>query len=142
MCTILRKNIGRSQFFAADMIVTLVMQLDNTPLFAKGQTASMVSEHRINPTMLKILMVDDNPSLALLFHLLFERHGCDVLSCSSAESAIQLAEEFNPEALLCDLHVQEESGFKVANAVRALSPTCRIVLMSGADVHQFASLVD
>ena len=92
--------------------------------------------------MLKILIVDDDPSLALLFRLLFERHGCDVISCSSAESAIQLAEQFNPEALLCDLHVQAESGIKVANAVRALSPTCTIVLMSGAYVHQFEGLVD
>jgi CheY-like chemotaxis protein len=102
----------------------------------------MVSEHRINPTMLKILIVDDDPALALLFRLLFERHGCDVLSCSSAESAIQLAEQFKPEALLCDLHVEAESGVHVANAVRALSPACKIVLMSGADVHQIEDVVD
>jgi CheY-like chemotaxis protein len=127
---------------SVDIIVTLVIQLDNTPLFANGQPASMVSEHRINPTMLKILIVDDDPSLALLFRLLFERHGCDVVSCSSAESAIQLAEQFKPQALLCDLHVEAESGIHVANVIRALCPACRIVLMSGADVHQFESLVD
>jgi len=124
------------------MIVTLVIQLDNTLLFAKGQPASMVSEHRIKPTMLKILIVDDDPSLALLFRLLFERHGCEVLSCSSAESARWLLDRFRPDALLCDLHVQAESGIEVANAARSLLPDCRIVLMSGVDVEQFETLVD
>ena len=92
--------------------------------------------------MLKILIVDDDPSLALLFRLLFERHGCEVHSCSSAESAIEALQTFPPDALLCDLHVQAESGIEVAQAVRASFPACRIVLMSGADVRQVENLVD
>jgi|SRR5438874_12982671 len=92
--------------------------------------------------MLKILIVDDDPSLALLFRLLFERHGCEVHSCDSAESALRALQAFRPEALLCDLHVQAESGIKVAQAVRASCPACRIVLMSGADVRQVESLID
>lgn len=92
--------------------------------------------------MLKILIVDDDPSLALLFRLLFERHGCEVHSCNSAESALQALHAFEPEALLCDLHVQAESGIKVAQAVRTLFPSCRVVLMSGTDVHQLESQVD
>ena len=92
--------------------------------------------------MLKILIVDDDPALALLFRLLFERHGCEVHSCNSAESALDALRTFQPEALLCDLHVQAGSGIEVANAVRTLFPQCRIVLMSGVDVHQLQSLVD
>src|SRR5262249_300958 len=92
--------------------------------------------------MLKILIVDDDPSLALLFRLLFERHGCEVLSCDSAEGALQILQAFQPEALLCDLHVQAESGIKVAQAVPPSFPACRIVLISGADVCQVENLVD
>lgn len=92
--------------------------------------------------MLKILIVDDDPALALLFRLLFERHGCEVHSCDSAEGALQILQTFQPDALLCDLHVQAESGIKVAQAVRASFPACRIVLISGADVHQLENLVD
>jgi DNA-binding NtrC family response regulator len=92
--------------------------------------------------MLKILIVDDDPSLALLFRMLFERHGCEVLSCNSTESALRAAPQFKPEGLLCDLHVQAESGIALAQAIHASFPTCRIVLMSGADVHQFKNAVD
>ena len=90
--------------------------------------------------MLKILIVDDDPALALLFRLLFERQGCEVQSCDSAEAALHILQTFQPDALLCDLHVQAESGIKVAQAVRASFPACRIVLISGADVRQVENL--
>ena len=92
--------------------------------------------------MLKILIVDDDPALALLFRLLFERHSCEVHSCDSAEAALQILQTFQPDALLCDLHVQAVSGIKVAQSVRASCPACRIVLISGADVHQVENLID
>ena len=92
--------------------------------------------------MLKVLVVDDDPSLALLFRLLFERYGCEVLSCNSGKTALQAAEQFRPEALLCDLHMHKENGIEVARRIRALCPSCRIVLMSGADVQQIQQFLD
>ena len=81
----------------------------------------MVSEHRINPTMLKILIVDDDPSLALLFRLLFERHGCNVLSCSSAESAIRSTNYGQATSDLAKFQVLSQTGISAlaqANSVQ------------------------
>ncbi len=82
--------------------------------------------------MLKILIVDDEPALAMLFHHLFERYGCHVESYESGPDAIHRAGEFRPDILLCDLHMPL-NGIEVARQIKSIVPHCRLLLISGAD---------
>jgi len=82
--------------------------------------------------MLKILIVDDEPALAVLFHHLLERYGFQVESYDSGPAAIRRAGEFRPDVLLCDLHMPL-NGIEVARQVKSIVPHCRLLLISGAD---------
>jgi len=86
--------------------------------------------------MLKVLIVDDDASLAHLFEVLLERHGCKVESCGSSAAAVARAREFDPHVLLCDLHVDHADGIQLLKQLQELIPDCRMILMTGADASE------
>jgi DNA-binding NtrC family response regulator len=84
--------------------------------------------------MLNVLIVDDDASLVQLFEVLLERHGCKVATSQSGAAALSQAQEFNPDVLLCDLHLEHADGLQLLTQLRKLIPHCRMILMTGADV--------
>lgn len=97
--------------------------------------------------MIKVLVVDDEPDLAVLLCTLLEHHGCHAEWCGFGDIAVQKAEEFSPQFVLCDVCIGLFSGIEIAKKIKASLPNCRIVLMTGAEVEQgdadtFAGLFD
>jgi len=81
-----------------------------------------------NTTPLKVLVVDDNRDAAILMGRLLRTLGNDVQVVHDGFSALEMAEQFRPEAILLDIGLPEMDGYDTARMMRDL-PSCKNVLI-------------
>ncbi len=79
----------------------------------------------------KILVVDDEPSVADSLAAILKLNGYSVRTCYSGEMAVKTAAEFVPDAIICDVLIPDFDGIRAAKAIRAMLPQCRVLLISG-----------
>jgi two-component system response regulator DesR len=83
---------------------------------------------------LRVLVVDDHDVVQWGFRLLLGEQPwverC-LLARTGAE-ALELARRYEPHVALVDLFLSDESGAEVCSALRAASPSTRVLLISGA----------
>jgi two-component system response regulator DesR len=83
---------------------------------------------------LRILVVDDHDVVHWGFRLMLTEQPW-VERCVSArngDEALAMAARYAPHVALVDLFIGEESGAQVCEALRARSPSTRVLLISGA----------
>src|SRR5262249_35283991 len=68
----------------------------------------------------RVLVVDDNEDFLQVSAMILRRAGADVRAVSSAASALELARDWLPDALLTDLAMPEQDGFALIDAMRPL----------------------
>jgi len=73
---------------------------------------------------LRILVVDDEADARDLLAILLRQYGADVITASSAESAMEaLAQEgIRPDQIVSDIAMPGEDGYSLMRRVRALDP--------------------
>lgn len=59
------------------------------------------------------------------------QHGFEVEIAYDGKTAIEKAQQFRPEILLCDVMMPDMNGVEVAIQMSTIHPECRIVLFSG-----------
>jgi CheY-like chemotaxis protein len=80
----------------------------------------------------KLLLVDDEADGAEIAAVLLRSNGLKVVVVHSASEALQvLQNDSEIDAILSDVTVPGMSGLQLADAVRAMYPAVKIVLMSG-----------
>jgi DNA-binding response OmpR family regulator len=72
-----------------------------------------------NEVLPKIAVVDDEPDFLLLMES-WLKPSYDVTSFSHCEGLIQKLRALKPELVLLDIHMPEESGFKICRELRAV----------------------
>ena len=82
----------------------------------------------------RILVVDDDRSLAETLASLLRLHPFEVRTAFSGKSAIQIASEFGPDTLIIDVIMPGMNGLETASHIHTLLPGCRIFLISGRSV--------
>jgi CheY-like chemotaxis protein len=85
-----------------------------------------------------LLIVDDEPSVALTLKLIFERQGYAVATAASCAEALgKLAGGSNFDAVITDLNMEREDvGLEVVRAAQQLSPKPVVVVCTGyANLH-------
>jgi CheY-like chemotaxis protein len=84
------------------------------------------------PAARTLLLVDDNPDLALLFRRYLAGQPYRVVQARSAERALRLARELRPEAVFLDVLMPLADGWEVLQALRADPATAdlRVVICS------------
>ena len=92
--------------------------------------------HRAEPgarAVLKILVADDSQDGADSLAFLLKAAGHDVVTAYDGRTAIQLAEQHRPHAVLLDIGMPEVSGYDVARAIRreAWGRPMRLVALTG-----------
>lgn len=101
---------------------------------ASGREPSPSDPNGAEPVSHRILVVEDEADAAEMLRLLLEREGQDVATAESGESALEIAREFRPGLVLCDLQLSGEmDGYDVAEAIRADPDlaAARLVAVSG-----------
>lgn len=93
---------------------------------------------------LRCLIVDDNASFLEASRGLLEQQGVVVLGvATTASEALRRAEELEPEVILVDIDLGDDSGFDLARelAQSARDVSSKLILISGYPEEDFADLV-
>jgi CheY-like chemotaxis protein len=83
---------------------------------------------------LRVLLIDDQPSILMLVQALLERTlpGVHVITAESAAEAMQRLQEQPCDVVLSDVSMPGEDGFFVLKQVKQQWPGLPVVLMSGS----------
>ncbi len=70
--------------------------------------------------MSKILIVEDEETLAQMYKEIFEKEGFSVSSAADVEEALEKAQEINPDLILLDILLPGETGISFLLKLRRL----------------------
>lgn len=82
------------------------------------------------PTRKRVLIVDDEETLADNLRRYCERHGWEARVVHTGELAASTAAEFKPALILLDYQLPDMSGFQSLATIRAAQRPCPCVLMT------------
>ena len=83
------------------------------------------------PSRLKVLVVDDEYSIAFSLGKILEHAGYETEWALNGEKAIEIAKRFRPDFLLTDFAMPGIDGLELAVEINKLLPACRVILLSG-----------
>jgi len=81
--------------------------------------------------MRRVLVVDDEPLVADTLTAIFRKSGFEVQTAYSANDALEIARQFTPELLLCDIEMPVRDGLELMNDINREMPECQIVVLTG-----------
>jgi CheY-like chemotaxis protein len=79
----------------------------------------------------KVLVVDDEKTTSETLTVIFSNHGYQARAAYSAEEAVDVMAEWQPDVALLDVNLPGMNGIDLAIALKASAPTCRVLLFSG-----------
>ncbi len=80
---------------------------------------------------MKILIVDDNQSVASVIQLMLELEGYEVRSARSGPDGYVAYLQFHPDLVITDIQMPGENGFELMNHIREHDPEVKTIYMSG-----------
>ena len=83
------------------------------------------------PIKTRILVVDDEPSIAVRLAEILEEEGYEVETAFSGEDAVSKAAGFEPNLLIPNLNMGAMTGVEAATRITATLPDCRVLFFSG-----------
>lgn len=78
-----------------------------------------------------VLVVDDEMIIAESLADILRLEGFQAVAVSSGAAAVQWAQEFEVDTVICDIAMPVMDGFEVTRQIREVRPECRIILFSG-----------
>lgn len=84
----------------------------------------------------RVLIVDDECSVADTTALIFSQNGYEARATYSAEHALVLIREWRPSAAILEVHLPKMDGIALARLMRLACPDCRVALLSSQDITE------
>ena len=88
---------------------------------------------RPDGTPLRVLVVDDEPSLAEVLASVLSIEGWSARSAADGASAVREAREFAPDAVILDIMLPDIDGFEVLRRLRADNPRLCVLFLTARD---------
>lgn len=88
---------------------------------------------RPDGTALRVLTVDDEPSLTELLGMALRYEGWQVATASSGLSAVQAAREHRPDVIVLDMMLPDFDGLEVMRRIRADQPDVPVIFLTAKD---------
>jgi CheY-like chemotaxis protein len=79
----------------------------------------------------RVFVVDDEPVIASTLAAILQMHGFSAKFFTSPLEALAAARAKSPDLLISDVDMPSISGIELAIRIKALHPTCQILLFSG-----------
>lgn len=79
---------------------------------------------------MKLLLIEDNPTMQTTLRRTFERRGMQVLTCSEGDRALALWEASLPDAVLLDLSLPGRDGLRVLEDARAAGLSTPVIILT------------
>jgi CheY-like chemotaxis protein len=90
---------------------------------------------------MKILIVDDNQSLAFVIQYMLEQKGYEVSSAFDGLEGYSAYFQFRPDLVITDIQMPGENGIELINHIREQDPAVKTIYMSG-NLDQFHTLLE
>lgn len=87
--------------------------------------------------MAKILVIDDETSIAIMLKKMLEKAGHEVEIASNGIEGLIVFEKFNPELLITDIVMPEKEGLELIIELRKKIPELKIIAISGGGRFQY-----
>ncbi|MCL1125405.1 response regulator transcription factor [Shewanella surugensis] len=81
--------------------------------------------------MPKLLIIEDDVSLATILKRRLSSHGFECQTCNSASQGLLQARQFKPTHILLDMKLENENGLKLISPLRQYLPQVVMVLLTG-----------
>lgn len=81
----------------------------------------------------RVLVVDDEPTLAELLSMALRYEGWDVKSAGDGHTAVRTAREFRPDAVVLDMMLPDIDGLEVLRRLRGESPEVPVLFLTAKD---------
>src|SRR5882757_9582114 len=88
---------------------------------------------RLDGTPIRVLVVDDEPSLAELLASVLRYEGWEIQTAGDGASAVRAAREFRPDAVVLDIMLPDFDGLEVLRRVRQESPHVCVLFLTAKD---------
>lgn len=90
----------------------------------------------------KVLVVEDEPSIRKFIAINLERSGFDVLEAETGEKAVEMAEACKPGVMVLDVMLPGIDGFEVCTMLRDRMPELIIIMLTarGQDIDKITGL--
>ena len=98
---------------------------------ASGARAPVLQ--RADGTPIRVLVVDDEPSLAELLASVLRYEGWEIQTAGDGSSAVRTAREFRPDAVVLDIMLPDFDGLEVLRRVRADLPHVCVLFLTARD---------
>lgn len=86
---------------------------------------------KMDEKKIRILVVDDLEIIREHLKSYFERRYYTMLVAGSAEEALPIIKEQNPEIMLLDINLPKMSGIELLGLVRQFNKTIKVIMVSG-----------
>ena len=91
------------------------------------------NSQEVNQNVQRILVVDDESSISELVATSLKFVGFDVRTASSGSQALQIAQEFQPHALILDVMLPDQNGFEVCRQIRSEGQKVGVLFLTAKD---------
>jgi two-component system OmpR family response regulator len=88
---------------------------------------------RPDGTAIRVLVVDDEPSLAELLASVLRYEGWEIQTAGDGGSAVRLAREFKPDAVVLDVMLPDFDGLEVLRRLRTTLPNVCVLFLTARD---------
>jgi two-component system OmpR family response regulator len=88
---------------------------------------------RADGTPIRVLVVDDEPSLAELLASVLRYEGWDIQTASDGAGAVRLARDFKPDAVVLDIMLPDFGGLEVLRRLRTTQSQVCVLFLTARD---------
>jgi DNA-binding response OmpR family regulator len=89
---------------------------------------------------MKILVVDDDPSIRTLYKEELEDEGYEVVVASSGDEAIRLFQDEKPDIVTLDILMPDMDGIQVLRKMKEINPRLPIIMSTAYDYRDDFSI--
>ncbi len=82
---------------------------------------------------MKILVVEDEPSLVFTLRDTLENEGYEVIVCENGNDAVDMVTEHEPDLMLLDVMLPGKSGYDICKEVREAKHTFPVIMLTARD---------
>src|SRR5215470_5091576 len=109
------------------------MSMQQPGVAAQAAEAQAPVLQRADGTPIRVLVVDDEPSLAELLASVLRYEGWEIRTAGDGSSAVRAAREFRPDAVVLDVMLPDFDGLEVLRRVRADHPHVCVLFLTARD---------
>ena len=92
-----------------------------------------LARQRADGSAIRVLVVDDEPSLAELLASVLRYEGWEIKTAGDGATAVRVAREFRPDAVVLDIMLPDFDGLEVLRRLRAELPNVCVLFLTARD---------